>query len=99
MPRSGNTTERGYGADHQRERRRWQPLVASGTAECAEPECLDPGGREIDAEAAWDLAHDRANGGYLGPAHRACNRSEGARYGALFRGGQGTPSDVWGEAL
>lgn len=73
------TTERGYGRPHQRERERWAPSVAAGQAQCAERICLERT-RWITPGTPWDLAHDRASGGYLGPAHAKCNRSEGARY-------------------
>lgn len=79
MPRSGSTTARGYGAKHQAERERHRPAVEAGQAECAELACLATT-RWIAPGTPWDLAHDRANGGYLGPAHRKCNRAEGARY-------------------
>jgi hypothetical protein len=34
----------------------------------------------------WDLDHNDAGTGYLGPAHRGCNRSKGARKGNRMRG-------------
>lgn len=77
------TTERGYGVDHQRERRHHEPRVNRGEAECNELVCLevrDGRSRWIMPGTAWDLAHDRANGGYLGPAHARCNRAEAARF-------------------
>lgn len=74
-----------YGAAHKRERARWRPVVEAGEAWCAELICLMPS-RWIHPRARWQLAHDRANGGYLGPAHAKCNESEGARYGNRKRG-------------
>lgn len=73
------TTERGYGRQHQQERSRLAPFVEAGEAWCTEPVCLEDD-RWIEPGTPWDLAHDRANGGYHGPAHRRCNRSEGARW-------------------
>jgi 5-methylcytosine-specific restriction protein A len=76
-----NTTARGYGAAHRRERARWAPVVAAGDAECAERVCLmvnDRGSRRIDPidDADWELAHTEDRTGYLGPAHYLCNRKE-----------------------
>jgi predicted kinase len=73
----GNTTERGYGAAHRRERARWAPVVASGEATCAERVCLKLS-RWIDPveDADWELAHTIDRSGYLGPAHFICNRTE-----------------------
>lgn len=76
---SGSTAERGYGAKHQAERSRWALVVARGDAWCAELVCLMRN-RWIRPGSPWDLAHDREHGGYLGPAHRRCNRAEGARF-------------------
>jgi hypothetical protein len=73
------TAARGYGAAHQAERRRLAPTVAQGEGWCTELVCLMKT-RWIRPGSPWDLAHDRASGGYLGPAHRRCNRAEGARF-------------------
>ena len=89
------TTGRGYGHGHQREREQHRPAVEAGEADCTEPICINPAGRWIEPGTPWDLAHDREHGGYLGPAHSQCNRSEGATYGNANRGGTGTPSDAW----
>jgi NMD protein affecting ribosome stability and mRNA decay len=72
-----NTTARGYGAAHRRERAKWQPIVEAGEAECAERICVKPS-RLIDPEvdADWELAHTEDRTGYLGPAHHICNRKE-----------------------
>lgn len=74
-----------YRHAHQLERQRWAPIVAVGNAQCAELRCLMKT-RWIAPGTRWDLAHDRANGGYLGPAHARCNRSEGAAHGNRKRG-------------
>lgn len=66
----GRTTARGYGAEHQKLRRRWAPTVATGTVKCAR--CGDP----IAAGAKWDLGHvDGSKGEYRGPEHSECNRA------------------------
>lgn len=82
MPKPGTTTQRSYGHSHRVERAKVKPIVDAGQAWCTEPICLLKS-RWIPPGTAWDLAHDRAAGPgqYLGPAHRKCNRSEGATYG------------------
>ena len=84
MPSRGSTTARGYDSRHQAERARLKPTVDAGQAYCTEVICLMPS-RWIQPDAHWDLAHDRARGGYLGPSHRRCNRAEGARWRHLKR--------------
>lgn len=81
-------------AAHKRERRRWLPVVRAGNGWCAELVCLRPS-RWMDPSEPWDLAHDHVNGGYLGPSHRACNRSEGAARGNRQRGCE-MPAQVQG---
>ncbi len=71
-PRKG-TSEAGYGAAHQAARRAWAPLVARGDVECHE--CH----RFIGLGDLWDLDHTDDRRGYLGPAHRSCNRRKAAR--------------------
>lgn len=74
--RAGNTTARGYGTEHQAERERLRPIVEAGQGWCAEVVCLMPD-RWIDpAVDEWELAHTLDRSGYLGPAHRLCNRTE-----------------------
>lgn len=69
-----------YGHAHRATRETYRPDVEAGLARCAEIICLKRT-RWISPTEPWDLAHDRATGGYLGPAHEQCNRSEGATYG------------------
>jgi hypothetical protein len=38
-------------------------------------------GRTVTAAEPWDLDHTDDGTGYLGPAHRSCNRRKGARKG------------------
>ena len=78
------TTQQGYGFAHQQERDRWRPIIAAGRGECTEPICLLPT-RQIAPGSHWDLAHNRQTGGYRGPAHRKCNRAEGARHKEALR--------------
>ena len=69
---------------HQQIRERWRPTVDAGEAYCTEIVCV-MASRWIAPGAAWDLAHDSTNGGYLGPAHARCNRREGAARGNRMR--------------
>lgn len=65
-----NTTERGYGAEHQRLRRQWKPRVERGEVNCAR--C----GRWIAPGTPWDLGHsDLDRSIYTGPEHQRCNRA------------------------
>ena len=66
----GRTTSRGYGNEHQKLRREWAPIVATGTVRCARcHELIPPGAR-------WDLGHvDGSKHLYRGPEHSACNRA------------------------
>jgi hypothetical protein len=83
-PHAQSTTERGYGAAHQRVRDEWIPVVACGEAFCAR--C----NRWIHPDEPWDLAHSPFDRGvYLGPMHRKCNRDtrleKSLRRGGLVR--------------
>jgi hypothetical protein len=82
MAKAGrSTTQRGYGADHQRERRRWKPTVDAGRAtcwRCQQPIRLiaTPKGPRPEP---WDLGHDdHDRRRYRGPEHVHCNRKAGA---------------------
>jgi hypothetical protein len=72
------TTARGYGYAHQLERKRWAAVIAASGARCTR--CR----RLITAEMPWDLDHAPGKTGYLGPAHRRCNRRAGAKLGAAI---------------
>jgi hypothetical protein len=70
----GSRQSRGYDAGHDRERRRWAPLVARGGVRC--PKChqlIQPGER-------WDLGHTDDRTTWTGPEHAdRCNRSAAGR--------------------
>ena len=73
----GSTAERGYGTDHQRDRRYWKAIVDGGLTRCARGRhCLHAVGGLgglIDPAKKWDLGHpDHQSSG--GPEHRDCNR-------------------------
>ena len=81
MPRwTGTTTERGYGHEHRKERRRrlanWKP---------GDP-CTYCGKAMLGPPAYIDLGHTPDRTAYTGLMHRHCNRSEGAYRGNLMRG-------------
>jgi hypothetical protein len=64
---AGRTTAGGWGAPHQRLRRQWARLVATGTVACAR--C----GELIAPSAVWHLDHADDRNSYLGPSHAKCN--------------------------
>jgi hypothetical protein len=67
--RRGTKTERGYGAEHQRERRRLAPIVARGRTRCSR--C----GELIRKGSAWVPDHNEDRTGYRGASHAECNNS------------------------
>lgn len=65
-----STTARGYGAKHQRLRRKWKPKVERGEVACWR--C----GKLIIPGQPWDLGHDdRDRTVTNGPEHATCNRA------------------------
>lgn len=70
------TSQRGYGAQHQRERERWESLVAAGAVDCRRgDQCLEPELR-IKPDEPWELGHpDVACDAPKAPEHRRCNRA------------------------
>lgn len=68
-----------YNYKHEQVRAALRRSVDAGQAWCAEDHCLMPT-RWIPPGTPWDLAHNRATGGYLGPAHAKCNRTEGGKH-------------------
>lgn len=72
----GSTTDRGYGAEHQRERAAWAPRVATGTVTCRRaPFGLCIADRQtIRPDEPWHLGHpDAACPAPKAPEHEACN--------------------------
>jgi hypothetical protein len=79
------SSQRGYGVQHQKLRKRWAAAVAEGGVSCAR--CGDP----IVPSESWDLGHDDIDRSrYSGPEHRACNRATAGR-----RAKQQAVSRVW----
>jgi hypothetical protein len=68
--RPRTTAQRGYGHHHhQKMRRKYASLVASGCAWCAR--CGEP----IEPGEPWDLCHDDYDRSkYMGPERARCNR-------------------------
>ena len=64
MPKPGTTTQRGYGSQHQRERREWEPHVATGSVNCRR--CNTP----IQPGQPWDLGHQTDRTAPRHPEHR-----------------------------
>lgn len=73
MAAKAGTVARGYGSEHRRRRLALRVLVESGQA------CCSRCGHPITPGSPWDLDHTPDRTGYLGPAHRGCNRAAGAR--------------------
>jgi hypothetical protein len=79
-----STTSRGYGSTHQRERAKWEPIVAKGGVMCARQSdnCT---GKPIQPDQPWDLGHNDDRTGYNGPECVPCNRGAGARNATAVR--------------
>lgn len=75
----GNNKLRGLGAEHQKLREQWRPIVDSGGAWCQQDVCVNPDGRWIRPGTEWHLAHTSDRSAYLGPAHAVCNLADGGR--------------------
>lgn len=66
------TTQRGYGADHQKKREKWKKLLAkAGQIPCAR--CSKP----IMTTDKWELDHSDDRQTYIGISHEVCNRRAG----------------------
>lgn len=91
MPPTRSTTARGYGTNHQAERRRWEPVVAAGNATCAR--CHQP----ITPDEPWDLGHTDDRTAWTGPECIPCNRGAGGRNGARVTNAKRTTTrrDWW----
>jgi hypothetical protein len=82
----GTRQQRGYDASHDVERRRWVPLVATGTVTCWR--C----GHGIVPGSEWHLGHADDGATHRGPEHaRECNLS------AARKASQGLPCAPPGE--
>lgn len=84
VPKPGTRQARGYDADHDAQRRAWQPVVDRGEATCHAVRCLEPT-RRIPARGEWHLGHNPERTRWTGPEHPRCNTSEGATRGNAMR--------------
>lgn len=75
----GNTRLRGLGAEHQRMRELWKPIVEGGGGWCQQDICIEPGGRWIRPGTPWHLGHTADRAQFLGPCHERCNLADGGR--------------------
>lgn len=75
------TSQRGYGAHHQRLRLRWKRLLASeGQLPCAR--CHKP----VLPTDEWELDHDDIDRTrYIGVSHKLCNRQAGGEKSQRMR--------------
>ena len=70
----GTRQQRGYDAAHEAERKRWEPIVATGGVRCWR--CQAP----LDPSEPWDLGHDDHDRAiYRGPECLRCNRAAAPR--------------------
>ena len=75
----GSRQARGYGVEHERERRRLKHHVDAGNAYCVE--C----GGYIQPGTKFHLAHDHSTGELAGASHARCNLAERNRRYARSR--------------
>lgn len=78
-----STTDRGYGAEHQAERKRWEPAVNAGQVTCNRCNL------QIEPQTPWDLGHNDDRTAWTGPEHQDCNRRAGQANAVAARTGRG----------
>lgn len=72
-----STNQRGYGAEHQRLRKQWAKLLDDiGQLPCTRASDRQCSGF-VTRGQEWELDHTDDRTGYLGIAHKACNRRHG----------------------
>lgn len=78
------TVERGYGREHNQQRRKYQRQLDAGQqfvcARVALDDCTHPDDL-ITAGTRWDLGHTEDRSAWTGPEHVDCNRRAGGRNG------------------
>ena len=90
-----STVSRGYGANHQRERRHWTVLLQNEgpvRCSCARLDCSRHRGQcatLISSGDRWDLGHNDDRTGWVGPECPPCNRGAGGRNGAAVTNNRG----------
>jgi len=70
---------RGYGWQHVQERRRWEPVVATGRVSCWRCHIL------IAPNSKWHLGHNDEGTEYKGPEHASCNIEAASRRAVEIR--------------
>ena len=71
----GTRQQRGYDAEHDRERARWQRVLDQGSpVSCRNPHCLTPD-TPVDPKH-WHLGHTPRRDTWRGPEHPDCNLTE-----------------------
>jgi hypothetical protein len=88
MPKQGSTYAKGYGKDHEAQRRAWAPKVARGGVQCHAIKCLMPA-RTIGPRDEWHMGHTPDRSRWTGPEHPKCNTSEGGKRGRAQQLGTG----------
>lgn len=94
VARALNTTARGYGASHRKQRAAWQARIDAGElvrCACRRDDCPDHHGQcptLIRSGDRWDLGHAADRRFYTGPECVGCNRSAGARHAAAVTNGR-----------
>lgn len=84
MPTTGSTHARGYGHEHEAQRRAWAHKVNRGEADCHAVRCLEAS-RHIAPHSDWHMGHTPDRTRWTGPEHPRCNTSEGATRGNAMR--------------
>lgn len=76
--RRGRRQDRGYDAEHDRQRRAWQKRLDAGERiGCHNPSCVKP--TVLIDPRDWHLGHTPNRNDWRGPEHPGCNLAEAGR--------------------